>query len=84
MARFFFHIQTVDGASEEDDIGADFPSESAAIQEAEALAEQLTIDATKAGNRLKTFIEVANDQGDTILLLDCTAAIQATRVSRER
>jgi hypothetical protein len=38
MPRFYFHIQVVDGVREEDDIGADFPSEVAAIAEAEALA----------------------------------------------
>jgi hypothetical protein len=77
MARFFFHVQTVDGVSEEDEIGADFPSEKAAIQEAEALAHEMMVDATKAGHNVKTFIEVANAHGHTILRLDCTAAIEA-------
>ena len=77
MARFFFHVRTIDGVSEEDNVGADFPSEKAAIQEAKALAHEIMVDATKSGHNVKTCVEVADTRGNTILRLDCTAAIEA-------
>jgi hypothetical protein len=43
MPRFYFHIQVVNGVREEDDIGADFPSETAARAEATALADAMMV-----------------------------------------
>ena len=78
MPRFYFHIQVVNGVCEEDDVGADFPSEVVAIAEAEALAHDMMVAATKADHRLTTFIEVTDENGNSVLRLDCTAAIQPT------
>jgi len=78
MARFFFHIRSVNGVSEEDDIGVAFSSQKDAIQEATALAHELMLDATKTGHNVKTFIEVADERGHIIVRLECTSAIQAT------
>ena len=78
MPRFFFHIQTVDGVNEEDDVGADFPTEQAAIVEAQALADQMMLDATKAHHNVKQIIEVSDNRGNMVIRLDCTSAIEAT------
>jgi hypothetical protein len=82
MPRFYFHIQIVDGLCEEDDIGADFPSEAAAVAEANALAHEMMVDATKADHNVRTYIEVTNESGNLVLRLDCTAAIHATVAPR--
>jgi hypothetical protein len=78
MPRFFFHIQTIDGASEEDDVGAHFASERDAIEEARALANELMLDATRARHNVKQVIEVADAHGNTIIRIDCTSAMTAT------
>jgi hypothetical protein len=78
MPRFYFHIQVVDGVREEDDIGADFPNETAAIAEATALADEMMVAATKADHNVTTCIDVTDESGNSVLRLDCTAAIQAT------
>ena len=79
MARFFFHIRSVNGVSEEDDFGADFASQKDAVQEATALAHEMMLDATKTGHDVKTFVEVADEHGHIIVRLDCTSAIQTGR-----
>jgi hypothetical protein len=76
MPRFFFHIRTVNGTSEEDDVGADFPSDTAAIMEAEALAREILLDATRTGDNVKIFIDVADERGRIVLRLDCSGAIE--------
>ena len=82
MPRFFFHIRTVDGTSEEDDVGADFPSDGAAIMEAEALAREILLDATRTGDNVKIFIDVADERGRTVLRLDCSGAIEISGSTR--
>jgi hypothetical protein len=81
MARFYFHIETLDGHYEQDDVGADFASEDAAIQEATALAYELMRDATQAGHDSKNYVEVADEHGNIVVRLDGTAAVSAQRES---
>jgi dihydroxyacetone kinase DhaKLM complex PTS-EIIA-like component DhaM len=75
---FFFNVQTIDGVNEEDTVGADFPTVEEAVAEAETLANEMMLDATKARHNVKQIIEVADERGNVILRLDCSAAIQAT------
>jgi hypothetical protein len=76
MPRFFFHIQTVGGANEEDVVGADFPNEADAVAEARALAKELMTEATVAGHNVQHHIEVADENGNQIIRLDCSTAIE--------
>jgi hypothetical protein len=82
MPRFYFHIQTIDGENEEDTVGAEFPTEEEAIAEAQALANELMLDAAKAGHDVKQLIEVTNASGDMIVHLDCSSAIKVTVSNR--
>jgi hypothetical protein len=82
MPRFYFHIQVVDGVREQDDVGADFPSEAAAIAEATAFADAMMVAATKADHNVTTCIDVTDERGNPVLRVDCTAAIQATVARR--
>ena len=82
MPRFFFHIRTVDGTSEEDDVGADFPSHGAAIREAEALARDMRLDATRTGDNVKIFIDVADERGRIVQRLDCSGPIEVRGSTR--
>jgi hypothetical protein len=77
MPRFFFHIRTVDGFNEEDDVGADFPNQADAVAEAHALAKELMADATVAGHNVQHHIEVADENGNQVIRLDCSAVIEA-------
>jgi hypothetical protein len=77
MPRFFFHIQTVDGVNEEDDVGADFPNEADAVAEARVLAKELMTDAAVAGHNVQHHIEVADENGNQVIRLDCSAVIEA-------
>jgi hypothetical protein len=45
---FFFNVQTIDSVNEEDTVGADFPTVEEAVAEAETLANEMMLDATKA------------------------------------
>jgi hypothetical protein len=74
--RVFFHIRTVDGTSDEDDVGADFPSRGAAIMEAEALAQDMLLDATRTGDNVKIFIDVADERGRVVRRLNCSGPIE--------
>jgi dihydroxyacetone kinase DhaKLM complex PTS-EIIA-like component DhaM len=78
MPRFFFHIQTINGVNEEDNVGADFASERDAIEEARALANELMLDAARARHNVKQVIEVADAHGNTIIRIDCTSGMTAT------
>jgi len=77
MPRFYFHIQTIDGLNEEDDVGAVFRSEEDAIRETGDLANQMMLDATKARHHVKHVIEVMDENRKVLARLDCTAAIDA-------
>jgi Domain of unknown function (DUF6894) len=77
MPRFFFHVQTVDGVNEQDDVGAEFSNETDAVAEARALARELMTDATVAGHNVRHHIEVADENGNQVIRLDCSATIEA-------
>jgi hypothetical protein len=76
MPRFFFHVQTIDGVTDKDDIGTDFSSEADAVLEAQALAKELMTDATLAGHTVEHHIHVTDADGKPVVCLDCTTAIE--------
>jgi uncharacterized protein DUF6894 len=77
--RYYFHLHIVDGRSEVDDIGADFPSDAIAINEARNLAEEISAEAVRRGSKLEQVIEVTDQGGHTILLLKGEVKIEETR-----
>jgi len=76
--RYYFHVYVVDGRTEVDDIGADFPSEAVAINEARSLVREMMEEAVSAGSSLKQHIEVTDGSGRTIVLLDGRTEIEET------
>jgi hypothetical protein len=68
--RYYFHIHVVDGASEVDEVGADFPSEALAINEARNLARELLAESVKIGSKFTQRVEVTDQAGRSIIRLD--------------
>jgi hypothetical protein len=68
--RHYFHIHVADGASEVDEVGADFPNEALAINEARNLARELMAEAVKIGSKLTQLVEVTDQTGRKIIRLD--------------
>jgi hypothetical protein len=68
--RHYFHIHVADGASEVDEVGADFPNEALAINEARNLARELMAEAVKIGSKLTQLVEVTDQTGRKISRLD--------------
>lgn len=77
MPRFYFHIQTIDGLIEEDEVGAVFRSEEDALREASDLANEMMLDAMKAHHNVRHVVEVMDENRKVLKRLDCTAAINA-------
>jgi hypothetical protein len=77
MPRFYFHVQTIDGLNEEDEVGIVFRSEADAIREAGVLADEMMLEAAKARHNVKHVIEVMDENRKVLTRLDCTAAINA-------
>jgi hypothetical protein len=84
MPRFYFHIQTTNGLNEEDEVGAVFRSETDAIREAGALADEMMLDAVKSHHNVRHVIEVMDADRKVLARLDCTAATDAKTVKTPR
>ena len=68
--RYFFHVQVTDGESQVDDIGADFPSDARAIDEARKFVQEIMVEAAKGGTCLTYIVEVTDRTGRSIVRLD--------------
>jgi len=77
MPRFYFHIQTIDGLNEEDEVGIVFRSKADAIREAGVLADEMLLEAAKARHNVKHVIEVMDENREVVTRLDCTNVINA-------
>ena len=77
--RYYFHIHTMNGHSEVDDVGCDFPSEALAIDEARRLAQELTLESVKVGSELRHTVEVADESGRPVIRLDGHVEIKVTQ-----
>ena len=75
MPMFFFHTKTIDGVIEEDTIGAPFDTKDQAIREAEGYVRGVMQDAVKGSETVEHIIEVTDEQGKTVVKLDCKTAI---------
>jgi hypothetical protein len=81
MPMFFFHTKTIDGVIEEDTVGAPFDSKDEAIREAEDYVRGVMQDAVNGSETVEHFIEVTDEQGNTIVKLDCKTTIVRERVT---
>ena len=66
-ARYFFHVHVIDGESQVDDIGADFPSDARAIDDAHKFVRDIMVEAAEGGTCLTYVVEVTDRQ------VDCSA-----------
>ena len=75
MPMFFFHTKTIDGVIEEDTVGAPFDSKDQAIREAEDYVRGVMQDAVKGSETVEHIVEVTDEQGNTVVRLDCKTTI---------
>lgn len=75
MPMFFFHTKTIDGVIEEDTMGVPFDNKDQAIREAEDYVRGVMQDAVKGSETVEHIIEVTDEQGNTVVKLDCKTAI---------
>jgi hypothetical protein len=73
MPRFYFHIRTINGHSEEDEVGATYATTEDAVNEAQELAKELTLDSAKGGTPARHIVDVADEAGNRIICIDCLA-----------
>lgn len=76
--RYYFHIHTMNGRCEVDEVGCDFPSEALAVNEARRLAQELTLESVKVGSERRHTVEVADESGRPIIRLDGHVEIKVT------
>jgi hypothetical protein len=68
--RYFFHVHVIDGESQVDDIGADFPSDARAIEEARKFVRDIMVEAAEGGTCLTYIVEVTDPTGRSIVRLE--------------
>jgi hypothetical protein len=82
MPRYFFNVVQA-GYVYRDDIGQEFPTKSAALEEARLVAGELVRDAAYASRSLDHVVEVSDGDGNIVMTFRCSETELAAILPRE-